>query len=119
MVIEINKMPFPLTAAYAKFVKAGLVEHQDQSGKAANLPDYVKNESGNLSAYLLERLKNEFKKEIRRIEHSEDSELLKIPGYKGDKEPKAFLQEILNAAKEVEIKGASWALESKTSMANS
>lgn len=107
-------MPYPLTAAYANFVKAGLVEHQDQDNKAANLPAYVENESGKLSEYLLKRLNNEFEKEIRRIEHSEDSELLNIPGYKGDKEPKVFLQEVLNVAKEENIKGASSALESKT-----
>lgn len=114
-VIKINKMSsYPLTTAYANFVKAGLVDHQDPDGKTANLPAYVKNESKNLSGYLLERLKNEFKKEIRRIELSEASELLNIPGYKGDKEPKVFLQEVLNVAKEENVEGASSALESKT-----
>lgn len=107
-------MPYPLTAAYANFVKAGLVDHVDQTGRATELPAYVENESSKLSGYLHERLTDEFKKQIKRINHSEGSELLNIPGYKGDKEPKVFLQEVLNVAKEENVDGASSALESKT-----
>lgn len=110
---HIDKMSFPLTAAYNKFVKAGLIDHLDQHGKAADLPSYVQNESGELAKYMRERLKNEFEKQIKRINENEDSELFEIPGYKGDN-AKAFLQEVLSIAKDDNIDGASSALESKT-----
>lgn len=106
-------MTFPMTAVYAKFVKAGLVDHLDQHGKAADLPGYVKDESRDLAPYLRERLTHEFKKQIRRINDSNGSELLKIPDYKGDMEPKVFLQEVLSVAEKEHIEGASSALESK------
>lgn len=102
-----------MTAAYANFVKAGLVDHLDQHGKAADLPGYVTDESRDLASYLQERLTNEFEKQIRRINNSNSSELLEIPNYKGDMEPKVFLQEVLTVAEKQNIEGASSALKSK------
>lgn len=106
-------MSFPLTATYAKFVDAGLIEHLGQGGKRSDLPENIRQASKDLTKPQQEKLKKSIDDQIKRINQSKGSELLNIPGYKGN-EPKGFLQDILNAAKDASIDGAGSALDSKT-----
>ncbi|KAH2097867.1 hypothetical protein KXW65_002855 [Aspergillus fumigatus] len=103
---------YPLTAAYAKFVNAGLIEHIGQGGKPASLPAGVQNATQDLTKNQNDRIKKHLENEVNRILEGQSAVLDMGPKYKGTSEDaKKFLQEILELAEKANIDNAHAALE--------
>ncbi|KAH1638329.1 hypothetical protein KXX39_005655 [Aspergillus fumigatus] len=103
---------YPLTAAYAKFVNAGLIKHIRQGGKPASLPAGVQNATQDLTKNQNNRIKKHLENEVNRILRGQSAVLDMGPKYKGtSKDVKKFLQEILELAEKANIDNAHAALE--------
>jgi hypothetical protein len=108
---------YPLTAAYAKFVNAGLIAHTGKGGKKADLPDGIKNASQDLTPNQTKTIKGALNDIVDRLMADEPpSEILDVvPEYQGTNEDaKNFLQEVLELAEKAEIPDANMALRGKS-----
>jgi hypothetical protein len=105
---------YPLTAAYAKFVNAGLIQHVGQGGKIADMPDGTKNATKDLTENQKGIIKRNLENQIDRILEEESAVLDMGPKYQGTSEDaKKFLQDVLELAEKANIDNAHAALESK------
>ncbi|KAF7174479.1 hypothetical protein CNMCM6106_008897 [Aspergillus hiratsukae] len=110
---------YPLTAAYAKFVNANLIEHIGRGGQKTDLPAGIENATQDLTPTQNEKIKKISENEVDRILEGK-SAVLAIPEYQGTSEDaKKFLQDILELARKADIDGALAALESKTGFRSS
>lgn len=99
---------------YVQFVDAGLIEHIGPGNKQSELPEYYRNASRALTEKQRDKLDGKFNELITSIKESQGSGLFKIPNYKGNKGPKVFLLETLEAADRQSVDGANSALENRT-----
>ncbi|KAF4241512.1 hypothetical protein CNMCM8980_000871 [Aspergillus fumigatiaffinis] len=103
---------YPLTAAYAKFVNAGLITHIGQGGKQADLPAGIKNATQDLTPNQKNIIITALADEVDRILKEESAVLDMGPKYQGTSEDaKKFLQDVLELAEKVNMPDAHAALE--------
>jgi len=105
---------YPLTAAYAKFVNAGLIAHIGKGGKQADLRVGIKNATQDLTPNQQDIIKRNRDDEVDRILEGKSAVLDLGPKYQGTSEDaKKLLQDVLELAEKANIHDAHAALESK------